>query len=138
MPNTREKLMRLLCTANSKATEAEAFEDATYAQQLGIQADHLISNGVTIQDDHHWATEQAYKNGYADGQPKWISVEERLPTPYERVLVCRGDLRSENKFICVEYLTVCYGETTMWGGDYETWKSKVTHWMPLPEAPKGE
>ncbi len=48
MPNTREKLMRLLCAANSKATEAEAFEDATYAQQLGIQADHLIANGVTI------------------------------------------------------------------------------------------
>ena len=71
-------------------------------------------------------------------EQKWIPVTERLPTPYERVLVCRGDLRSENKFICVEYLTVCYGETIMWGGDYETWKSKVTHWMPLPEPPKGE
>ena len=51
MPNTRENLMRLLCTANSKATEAEAFENATYAEQLGIQADHLIANGVTFAKD---------------------------------------------------------------------------------------
>ena len=108
MPNTRKNLRELI----------DQYYIQNFAPTNRKLTDHLIANGVTVQ--------------------KWIPVTERLPTPYERVLVCRGDLRSENKFICVEYLTVCYGETIMWGGDYETWKSKVTHWMPLPEPPKGE
>ena len=44
----REKLIELLCEAQSKATDAGAFDDATYAQQLEMEADHLIANGVTI------------------------------------------------------------------------------------------
>ena len=43
-------------------------------------ADHLIANGVTFQNrDIHWATEQAYKNGYADGAKK---LAERLKEIY--------------------------------------------------------
>lgn len=49
MPDVREKLVELLCEAHSKATDAEAFTDATYAQQLEMEADHLIRGGVTIQ-----------------------------------------------------------------------------------------
>ena len=33
------------------------------------------------------ATEQAYKNGYEAGKPKWISVEERLPEIETEVLI---------------------------------------------------
>lgn len=46
----RDKLIKLLCEAHSKATEASAYDDATYAQQLEIEADHLIANGVTVQE----------------------------------------------------------------------------------------
>lgn len=46
--NQREKLSKLLCTAHSISTEAACFEDATYARQLKMEADHLIANGVTI------------------------------------------------------------------------------------------
>jgi hypothetical protein len=107
MPNTREKLMRLLCAANSKATEAEAFEDATYAQQLGIQADHLIANGVTVTDTN---------------VGKWIPVTERLPEANMAVLIYDGDTVDGFTFFDLSYVS----------------KYGVTHWMPLPEAPKGE
>ena len=33
------------------------------------------------------ATEQAYKNGYEAGKPKWISVKERLPDEHESIFV---------------------------------------------------
>lgn len=44
----REKLIELLCEANSKSVDAELFEDSSYAQQLEIEADFLIDNGVTV------------------------------------------------------------------------------------------
>lgn len=65
-------------------------------------------------------------------QPKWISVEERLPTELGEVMVC--------VYGCVTI--AWYGgnggfETgsgvIFWAGD-----GIVTHWMPLPEAPKEE
>ena len=73
-------------------------------------------------------TEQAYKNGYAkgfeDGKPKWIPVTERLPEYGQEVLVYTGNIL---KPIVMGY--------TFWKKDYDTWLH-VTHWMPLPEAPK--
>ena len=122
MPNTREKLMRLLCHANSKATEAEAFEDATYAEQLGIQADHLIANGVTVQ--------------------KWISVKDRLPKNNEcYITFSKFDLFGKTM------TNVGYCEFDKEIGFYEfveqvddTFRKQpiddVTHWMPFPGPPK--
>lgn len=62
---------------------------------------------------------------------QWISVKDRLPEEYETVLAYDGD--------CVEP-SVFYGDY----GFYELDKYEadplcgVTHWMPLPEPPKGE
>ena len=83
-----------------------------------LTADELIANGVTVQ--------------------RWIPVTERLPMLYERVLTCRLEHNSGSKHICHEYRTTSYGETLVWCLDLDTWKSEVTHWMPLPEPPKGE
>ena len=91
MPNTREKLIKLL-------------KSNPYANTPYSIADHLISNGVTVQ--------------------QWIPVTERLPDRWQNVL-------SVSKYgkHCVDCVFT-YG--SWWSG------GEVTHWMPLPEPPKGE
>ena len=63
-------------------------------------ADHLISNGVTVQE--------------------WISVNDRLPNPFESVLVFRDGK-----------ISIDYNEGNGWFA-YDFNGKRVTHWMPLP------
>ena len=76
-----------------------------------VLADHLIANGVTVQ--------------------QWIPVTERLPEEYTTVLVCGEDGVEPGRF---------YGKSGFW--TYDQYEQDpifaVTHWMPLPEPPKGE
>lgn len=75
------------------------------------------------------ATETAYKNGYEQGKKdalKWIPVSERLPEYGQEVIAYTGNLL---KTIVMTYM--------FWNPEYDTWVH-VTHWMPLPEPPKGE
>ena len=78
--------------------------------------------------DKHTATEMAYKNGYAkgyaDATPKWIPVTERLPEK-EGTYIVHGNLGG--------VFGLFYDD--MLSGSF---KQMVTHWMPLPEPPKGE
>ncbi len=71
-----------------------------------------------------------YEKGYSDGllasRDEWISVDERLPEKHKNVLTfADGVIRTD--FICSS--GVWYDHAYNYG--------KVTHWMPLPEAPKG-
>lgn len=69
---------------------------------------------------------------------EWISVKDRLPRPENCVLVYRRNLGRPDGYVSIDYATLGHGENLMWVGDYTTWKSEVTHWMPLPEPPKGD
>ena len=74
-------------------------------------------------------------------QPKWISVEERLPTELVEVLV----YPEWNEIPVQAYL-----KNGVWKGSVETTEMmkdgyvndrefiniKITHWMPLPTAPE--
>ena len=63
-------------------------------------------------------------------QSEWISVDEKFPKHLEKVLVCDD---KQNMFMAL-YVTYDNG-----GFDWCTSVRlvyKVTHWMPLPEAPK--
>lgn len=79
-------------------------------------ADYLLDSGVTVQE--------------------WISVDERLPDPFVSVLVyAPGEaplptvhesyIADHDDFVCI-----------LMGEKYKP--GEVTHWMPLPPAPKGE
>ena len=72
-------------------------------------AEHLIANGVTVQE--------------------WISVTERLPEMWQNVLAVRTDGKFRFDFI---------GSLNVWYEDVNFVGYPVTHWMPLPEPPKGE
>ena len=91
------------------------------------------------------AFEQAYNNGYADGKPKWIPVTERLPedglprfSKVKQIKVLTAS-RSDKGVITVRS-QMRYRDS--WCNE-ERWRwkysgSEITHWMPLPEPPKGE
>ena len=111
MPNTREKLIELLAETPGIGWSPSARH---------MVADHLISNGVTVQE--------------------WIPVTERLPDTAERVLVCKTWLGRVYKPVYGYYQDFpnqkgCWYVLTD-EGYYP--QREVTHWMPLPEPPKGE
>ena len=112
MPNTREKLFALL---KDYKCEFQSCGECPHSNVKGAcgnyvfngMADHLIANGLTIQ--------------------QWIPVEERLPQNTENVLI-----RSASGYIgsLTHFKDSGFRDCGMW--------VPVTHWMPLPEPPKGE
>ena len=77
-------------------------------------ADHLIDNGVTVQE--------------------WISVKDRLPEAGEYV-VC---IAKRNPFSMFMPMVARIKKNGWVNPITEQYISEVTHWMPLPEPPKGE
>ena len=81
------------------------------------------------------ASDFAYETGFVTGfkagvesaQPKWISVEERLPEESVTVLVYRDGCCGVARLLDVE-------PEIMW--TYTGFGGDPTHWMPLPEPPK--
>lgn len=77
----------------------------------------------------------AFKKGaeWADAHPKspWISVEERLPDKINKFMsepvLCRYTRGGKE-----------YYHVSQYDYDYKQWQiDNVTHWMPIPELPKG-
>ena len=100
MADTREKLVELLMDTRANA----AWHHWGYEES----ADHLIANGVTVQE--------------------WIPASEPPTESGEYLAYC-----GEYDGICVLYYEVLKTK-----GRWRTnWKN-VTHWRPLPPAPKGE
>lgn len=77
-------------------------------------AENLIKNGVTVQE--------------------WISVEEKLPEA-GRYVVCIAKRNPFSRFMPM----VARIDKNGWVNPItEQYISDVTHWMPLPQPPKGE
>ena len=76
-------------------------------------ADYLISSGVTVQE--------------------WISVKDRLPEEKVNCIVhYRHAYCDDDDYWAIGFC--CYdGEKFLFDPAY-----KVTHWMPMPQPPKGE
>ena len=126
MPNTREKLIELLNEADEwadhKCDELECETcpadkmKSNCVQQLMV--DRLIANGVTVQ--------------------KWIPVTERLPEKKQDVLMYfdTGNMGAGFWHDGDEDITFWCAYTD--DGWYTDCDCEPTHWMPLPEPPKGE
>lgn len=61
--------------------------------------------------------------------PKWIPVTERLPEEDERVLVYLSP--KDFTYTRIDTDRLLFGKWTRWG-------KRVSHWMPLPQAPRKE
>ena len=72
------------------------------ADPIEAVADYLLDSGVTVQE--------------------WISVNDRLPNPFESVLVFRDGK-----------ISIDYNEGNGWFA-YDFNGKRVTHWMPLPST----
>ena len=113
--NVREKLVELLKTNAcpspfmcDPACRYYGFEDC-FPDRF---ADHLIAHGVTVQE--------------------WISVKDRLPKD-GRYLTVRYDHVTRSSFV-----DILWFERGDWWNRHCPGDYAVTHWMPLPQPPKGE
>ena len=84
----------------------------------GLISDNLIANGVTIQE--------------------WIPVTERLPGKEGGQVLLARMYRGKRYVEIGEILSD--GTVLSYSDDYKIHPKEhiVTHWMPLPEPPKGE
>ena len=102
--DVREKLVELV---------KRAITDWKHGDVSEMIADHLIANGVTVQE--------------------WISVDDRLPEDDSDVLAY-----SRNGEECRIY-PANYAKGVWFDCIFTTPATDTTtHWMPLPHPPKGE
>ena len=106
--DVREKLVELL-----KSVLPNFRNNMAYWGEKPIYefADCLLANGVTVQE--------------------WISVDDRLPEDYKQrvMVICIGDYPiGYPKIDTDRYVR----------GQWVRYGIYVTHWMPLPQPPKGE
>ena len=112
--DVREKLIEILDNSFEKQYEKRGLLTAPHT------VEDLIANGVTVQE--------------------WIPVKDRLPD----LIPCNvGTAYSE---AVIAWTSGRKAMIAVWDGidwiapfDYwEAWGEEITHWMPLPELPKGE
>ena len=121
--DVREKLVELI-------TEFYGCDPMYYNVDALAIADHLVSNGVTMQE--------------------WISVDDRLPEEDGSYLVTINSFGGR-KYIDIRWFAKdgeivdkyeLAGQENVWYYYDSEWGyisiDSVTHWMPLPEMPKGE
>ena len=102
-------------------------------------ADHLIENGVTVQEDCKECAE-ATQNCIVKLQEqiaelrsaqKWVSVKERLPQEKVDCIVHYKHAYCDNDDYWAIGMCFYDGEKFQFDPAY-----KVTHWMSLPKLPK--
>lgn len=107
--DVREKLLGLI--AKAKYICANDYSDHTEDEYI---ADTLLDNGVTVHE--------------------WISADDRLPEAGGYV-VCIAKRNPFSRFMPM----VARIEKNGWVNPMtEQYISEVTHWMPMPQPPKGE
>ena len=125
--DVREKLVELIVWIEDQMTRAYPYTTDQF--RIETTVDHLIANGVTVQE--------------------WISVKDRLPEVVSTHKGYRSTIKKSIRVLCV--CVQKSGKTMVkegyceWYNDYPEprWQipgtiDKVTHWQYLPQPPKGE
>ena len=118
--DVREKLVEILKQA---PFEGKVLDEWWWEEKIKIIADHLIANGVTVQE--------------------WIPASEPPKKITNKVIVlCKNGYRGFGHYEDYKGKQTWYNlesgkPFTDW--DFEDCESyEVTHWQPLPQPPKGE
>ena len=118
--DVREKLVELIC----RFCSGLAVSDITPHYGYENLADYLISNGVTVQD--------------------WVPVKDGSPErPPDRVDE-QGRSWFTTNIDCIVYdgksvfaANYCFQNKCFWCADTLHPLKNITHWMPMPQPPKG-
>lgn len=103
---------------NKKKQIEEMAKVIEITEQLARDAHCGLPSPTMYAKDLYW-------KGYR--KQEWISVEERLPETDTRVLVYMHENRMSYTKIDTDRIVA---------RKWVRWGDLVTHWMPLPEAPK--
>ena len=117
--DVREKLVELLFKCTQKNIKLEwRGEKIDIALSLGNIADYLIAHGVTVQE--------------------WISVTERLPEEGDYALCVLKGFNYGGKIQVCKFVPADKFKDKPYFEHFRNGFPSVTHWMPLPQPPKGE
>ena len=106
-----EKLVELL-------TEFYGCDPMYYDVDALAIVQHLITHGVTVQE--------------------WISVDDRLPEEGEYVLCVLKGFNYGGKIQVCKFVPADKFKDKPYFEHFRNGFPSVTHWMPLPQPPKGE
>ena len=118
--DVREKMIELI--AKAKYICANDYSDHTEDEYI---ADTLLDNGVTVQE--------------------WISVDDRLPEQPPNRVDEQGRSWFTPDIDCIVYdgkivfaAHYSFQNKFFWYSDTLHPLKNITHWMPIPQPPKGE
>lgn len=135
--DVREKLVELIVWIEDQMMRAYPYTTDQF--RIETTVDHLIANGVTLQEDCKDCAE-ATQNCIVKLQEQiaelrsaqeWVSVEDRLPEESGMYIVTANDGHAQRvSFVQWQKKNRIWNLT----GARSYWR--VTHWMPLPKPPK--
>ena len=111
--DVREKLIELIAKAKYICTND--YSDHTEDEYI---ADTLLDNGVTVQE--------------------WISVTDRLPEEGDYALCVLKGFNYGGKIQVCKFVPADKFKDKPYFEHFRNGFPSVTHWMPLPQLPKGE
>lgn len=111
--DVREKLVEILKQA---PFEGKVLDEWWFEEKIKRIADHLISNGVTVQE--------------------WIPVTERLPEEGDYALCVLKGFNYGGKIQVCKFVPADKFKDKPYFKHFRNGFPSVTHWMPLPKPPK--
>jgi hypothetical protein len=122
----------------SAAYEASMTEETIVREEVVKDGVQVGYKDIKLRDSDRAIARLFFREGveWADRNPKspWISVEERLPTKGKLVIVKTG---IGNCYLAAKD-SVALPKDEFMLPQLCSYVDGVTHWMPIPELPKGE